>query len=692
MIRKMLNVLLLSIIGIMIFPTLVKAETIIKDWSNSYGGAENENFWSIKATSDGGYVTVGTSRSTNVAVNGSNDAIIVKYNSSQNIEWQKVFGGYLREEFYSVTTTSDGGYVAVGFSTSENVITNGLMDGVIIKYSSNGNVLWQKVFGGSGNDCFYSVIPTSDGGYIAVGYSNSSSIVTTNGGKDAIIVKYSSSGNVEWQQAYGGNLEEEYKSVTPASDGGYVAVGISNSSAITSGGGFTSIIVKYNNNGEIDWQKTYGGDGTDYFNSVIATSDGGYVAVGNYDYDIGSIVKYSNNGTILWHKLLDNDLGFIEYRSVIATSDGYLVIGRTDCPGIAINGERDALIVKYNDNGELKWKSVYGGNADDNFFGIDKINDDSFIMSGKSKSSNLAPGGEEDGIIVKYNITYDASISEMLNGMITLSKMTDIDSGELIALTINPASDYKLKNVKILKKSDSSNITSTVGYNNVNKTFAMPSYDVEVDVEFEKISHVITKKSTMNGSFTVDKTTATSGTIVEIMDIISANSYRLKNVKILKKDDSSDITSIVGYNNANKTFIMPSYDVEIELEFEKTYIISTNTTNGSFAVDKTITTNGSIVEITDIIPANNYRLKNIKILKKSDSSDITSIVGYNNVNKTFIMPNYDVEIDVEFEKLPTVLIEKNPQTGDRLIILLLIAVISIIGIEKCKLFFKKNYN
>jgi hypothetical protein len=153
-----------------------------------------------------------------VTNNGSNDGFLVKFDSSGNTSWIKDIGGSSSDAFCSVAQTSDGGFIVTGNSSSTDisgVTNNGSIDGFFVKFDSSGNTSWIKDIGGSGSDIFYSVAQTSDGGYIAAGWSSSTNIsgVTNNGGDDAFLVKFDSSGNTSWIKDIGGSGSDYFDSV-----------------------------------------------------------------------------------------------------------------------------------------------------------------------------------------------------------------------------------------------------------------------------------------------------------------------------------------------------------------------------------------------------------------------------------------------------------------------------------------------
>ena len=190
--------------------------------------------------------------------------------------------------------------------------------------SREGNIVqqaqWAKGIGGDDYDYIKSVAETSDGGYIAGGSFNSSSIdlgngVTLtnnrNGFHDGMIIKYDADGNVQWAKGIGGggSNDDYIESVAETSDGGYIAGGYFGSSSIDLGNGVTlnnnnnnasydGMIIKYDTNGVAQWAKVIGGSNADEINSVTETSDGGIIAGGYFgsSIDLGNGVTLSNNG------------------------------------------------------------------------------------------------------------------------------------------------------------------------------------------------------------------------------------------------------------------------------------------------------------------------------------------------------------------------------------------------------------
>ena len=185
-------------------------------WQKTYGGSGYDEAYSIKQTSDGGYVVAGYTDSFGA---GSDDIWVLKLDSSGSVIWQKTYGGPSDDEARSIQQTSDGGYIVAGHTHSFGA---GSYDFWVLKLDSSGNISWQKTYGGTSYDFAYSIQQTSDGDYIVAGEEASFGESST-----AIwVLKLDSSGNVIWQKTYGGSSGDGARSIQQTSDGGYIVAGI----------------------------------------------------------------------------------------------------------------------------------------------------------------------------------------------------------------------------------------------------------------------------------------------------------------------------------------------------------------------------------------------------------------------------------------------------------------------------------
>jgi hypothetical protein len=245
-------------------------------WNRTFGGSGNDKGSSVQQTSDGGYVIAGSTTSYGA---GNADVWLIKTDSSGDAEWNKTFGGPPLDYGNSVGQTSDGGYVIVCYTDSYGA---GSGDVWLIKTDSSGNEVWNKTFGGSGNDYGSSVQQTSDGGYVIAGSTRSYGA----GEVDVWLIKTDSSGNEVWNKTFGGSRDDYGNSVGQTSDGGYIIAGETSSYL---GGGGGAWLIRTDSSGNEEWNKTFGGSSSDGGSSVQQTSDGGYIFTGAiYSYEAGS--------------------------------------------------------------------------------------------------------------------------------------------------------------------------------------------------------------------------------------------------------------------------------------------------------------------------------------------------------------------------------------------------------------------
>lgn len=415
--------------------------------ASTFGGSRNDYFYAMIPTEDG-YVAAGYSQYKSfgngdwTGVSGDNgEAIIVKYDNSGNIVWKKNFGADDYDYFDAITATTDG-YVAVGHVSR----IDGQDDGFIVKCDKNGNLIWKKTFDGNDDfDSFESVIAVSDG-YIVVGDSDETLISSGNVcyNTDAIMVKYDTSGNVKWKKFFGTPDPSVVKFATnsflgvAAADGGYIAVGYvgypeqfgtGDLTGVTGKGGADAIMVKYNTSGSVVWKKNFGGSGDDYFSEIIKTEDG-YVITGNSNiYGDGDweglngksgkdaiVLKCDENGNIIWKNSFGGD-GADYMSGLTATEDGYVIVGNSgaetfgngDWTGFTAKGEADGIIVKCDKNGNAVWKKNFGGSGDDGFCGVIQ-KENAYIVAGYATESSfgngdlsyISPKGYSDAIIVRF--------------------------------------------------------------------------------------------------------------------------------------------------------------------------------------------------------------------------------------------------------------------------------------------------
>jgi gliding motility-associated-like protein len=410
------------LLALLCFIKSAHAQLPVFDWYRCFGGNRGEAGNSVCPTSDGGFIIAGISDSWNDGdvsnSHGLNDFWIVKTNATGQIEWQRDVGSFYLEEARSVRETSDGGYIVAGMaSLSEGDVSgsHGAFDFWVVKFSHSGDIEWQKCYGGGQEDFAHSLEFTSDGGYIIVGYTESSdqdvSGIHGIGPRDMWIIKIGPTGNLIWQKCIGGSGKDDANSVRETNDGGYIIAGYTASSDGDASGNRAYLndnlnywIVKLNSSGNIEWQKAYGGSRNDIAWSAEQTPDGGYIVAGetqSFDDDVtgyhggvsdGWVLKLSQDGNVEWKKCMGSSGEDGLHDVVIADDGNYVFAGYAWAPDGDVTcgfGDTDVWTFKLSPTGDMIWQRSFQGSANDAALSLAKISGDEYIISGNTVSDEL---------------------------------------------------------------------------------------------------------------------------------------------------------------------------------------------------------------------------------------------------------------------------------------------------------------
>jgi hypothetical protein len=294
-------------------------------WNQTYGGLGSEGASSLVVTSDGGYAIAG-------------DGLLVKTDEFGSMEWNQTFDGYA----YSLVETSDGGYALGGFMVPDAWE----FAFWLVKTDANGNMLWNQTYGGEHRERAWSMIATSDGGYAMAGCTGP--MVN----EDFWLVKTDEFGDMEWNRTYVGPYDDVARSLIETSDGGYAIAG----ETVSDGSEYSDFwLIKTDEFGNVEWNRTYVGPEYDAATSLIETSDGGYAIAGEtVSHDTGStdfwLVKTDAYGNMEWNQAYGGqDVDWS--MSLIETSDGgYAMVGGTYSFGV---GSGDFLLIKTDELGVI---------------------------------------------------------------------------------------------------------------------------------------------------------------------------------------------------------------------------------------------------------------------------------------------------------------------------------------------------
>jgi hypothetical protein len=408
--------------GLLLFLALGTSRAFSDTWARTYGSPDSEEPISIRQLSDGGVIIAG-----DISVGDApQDMWILRSDTTGNMAWARRFDIPYTDLCYDIKDTSDGGFIAGGFSQYYRDIGRPF----ILKLDGAGNALWQKIvpinYGYAS-----SVLENFDGGYVAAGTSNASAPLRS----DFWIVKLDASGNALWQKTFGGPSGEEGKAVIQTQDRGYAFVGFTFSFGAGSSDGW---FLKLDAEGNIQWQKAYGGPLQDRFFVIRPAPDGGfYVAGDTASFGMGDrdawVLRLDSTGNIQWQETFGG-LGDDRSEGVALGSDGgCAILCRTNSFG---TGENDGWLLKLDSIGAVQWQKRYGGPLNDGTsVALDSGPDGGFILAADTASFG---SGMYDAWVLK--VDSDGNIQSPCPFVFDTS-VQGIDSSALVTETTATAVD-----------------------------------------------------------------------------------------------------------------------------------------------------------------------------------------------------------------------------------------------------------
>ncbi|MBA7479845.1 hypothetical protein ES707_15286 [subsurface metagenome] len=420
------------------------------EWEQIIGGSRQDIAYSVRQTTDGGYIMAGQTRS--YSVGDEWHVYLIKTDASGNMEWEQALTENVHSSAGSIEQTTDSGYIIGAEIWSENTSS---LDFYLVKTDASGNIEWEKSFGGSDREDGEAVQQTTDGGYIIVGSTYSYGA----GRIDCYLVKTDASGNMEWEKTFGGSGWEEAFDVRQTTDGGYILAGYT-------GDVYCDVyLVKTDASGNMEWEKTIDGGEDDLAYAVEQTTDGGYIIAGetsSYGADYGDVylVKTDASGNKEW----DKTFGGSDYDmagSLQQTTDGgYIIAGFTVSYGV--NG--DGYLVKTDASGNMEWEKTIGGSETDYAYSVRQTTDGGYIMAGQTSSYGAS---STDVYLVKLspltNTPVGSNVTVSLESAdVTFQDVLESGTTTMTISTANPAeptpSDFYVIGGNFIE------ITTTAGY------------------------------------------------------------------------------------------------------------------------------------------------------------------------------------------------------------------------------------
>lgn len=405
----------------------------------TYGGSKNDSAQSITATMDGGYIILGYTQSNDNDITDKQDESfdywVLKFDVTDQLQWQKTYGGSLDDRGSDIIQTSDGGYAILGYSFSNDgdaTENAGLQDYWLVKLDANGNISWEKSFGYQGADSGITMTETNDQGFLVTGIldvtasggeGNSSRNANRHAGGDYWALKLDISGNLEWSHYFGGNFTDTPYGVVQTNDNGYIVVGSSDSedTDISSNiGTYDFWVIKISESGDLVWEKSFGGSQIDEARAIVKTNDGNYIIAGDTrssDNDVSQnkgaadlwFIKISPSGNLIWERTIGGSSFDVARAIKKSQNNGFLLSGSSRSSDMDVSenkGQNDAWVLKTDNNGNLLWETTVGGSNIDFSYDVVELINGSVIAVGDTASSDgdiIENKGFTDLLIIKID-------------------------------------------------------------------------------------------------------------------------------------------------------------------------------------------------------------------------------------------------------------------------------------------------
>jgi hypothetical protein len=402
-------------------------------WQRILGGSEDDGAFSVVETLDGGFLLGASSGSTNGDRTGPyfgrGDFWLVRLDSAGRTQWDRSYGGTNDDTLFTVQQTGDGfilgGWTWSGPSGNKASPSHGALDYWLVRVDGDGNKVWDASFGGTGEDYFYGLAQTPDGGFAAAGESfstNGTRTAASFGSSDYWLVRTDANGNKLWDTSYGGASVDSCFALDAVGGGGFLLGGLSGS--LPGSGTKTSPrwgsrdywIVRTDSAGNSLWDASFGSTNLDAIFAVKTLPDGGFILGGRSHGEGGNkttphfgngdywLVRVDSVGTKMWERSFGGD-AFDELHTLALTRDGGFLLGgwassyargNKTSPNL---GGFDFWVIRTDGVGNKLWEQTFGTDGSDYLYGVQQTTDGGYILAGFTIPTNV--NSRADLLVIK---------------------------------------------------------------------------------------------------------------------------------------------------------------------------------------------------------------------------------------------------------------------------------------------------
>lgn len=436
-----------ALILISLITTGIQAQFTTIDWEKTFGSTQSEVNHTIALNGPSGYLIANDSRAndgTAAVAKGGADVWVASLDLTGNINWQTTIGGTLDDFPKKIIKGTDNAIYVVGYSksTDQDIPANqGDDDILLVKLDLTGNLIWAKTYGGSARDRGETILQKPNGNLLiaALSMSSNGDISSNYGSFDYIIMELDTAGNIIWEKNYGGSGTDQVRDIKKLLDGNYIMTGLSTSSnfdANSNNGSYDYLTIKFNDTGLVIWSDAEGGSGLDYAEGILPLPDSSIIVAGysgSKNFDVDSvysgndiwIIKYDKNGTILWKEIYGGNADDALLDIIQLNNGDVYGIGTTSSSDGQVSsnyGSSDVWLINIaTSNGSLISEKNYGGSSTDQGYELLENSTNDIVMMARSSSNTndvTTNIGGSDSWVVKLNPS-STSIYDLTNNEIS---------------------------------------------------------------------------------------------------------------------------------------------------------------------------------------------------------------------------------------------------------------------------------
>jgi uncharacterized delta-60 repeat protein len=398
-----------------LLPLPIQAQTV--SWKRQLGTFAPDRSEGVATDSKGNvYISGYTFSSLAGATQGFTDAWVAKYNTYGELVWKKQLGSSSDDISSGVATDSNSNVYISGYTYGSLARANqGSIDVWVAKYNTTGALVWKKQLGTSSADIFNAVATDSKGNVYISGYTDGSLAGANQGFSDALVAKYNTYGALVWKKQLGTYNSDYSEGVATDSKGNiYISGYTTGSLAGANQGGLDAWVAKYNTTGALVWKKQLGSSRDDRSYGVATDSNSNVYISGETAGSLAGaiqggsdawVAKYNSSGALVWKKQLGTSINDTSYGVATDSKDNIYISGDTDGSLAGANqGSNDAWVAKYNSSGALVWKKQLGSSGGETSYGVATDSNSNVYISGDTSSSLVGVNqGTSDAWVVKYS-------------------------------------------------------------------------------------------------------------------------------------------------------------------------------------------------------------------------------------------------------------------------------------------------